>query len=238
MPPTALRRKAPKVLTIDIGGTNVKMLATGQHPPRKFPSGKTLTPAKMVEGVKQLAHGWEYDVVSIGFPARIVGGAPTAEPRNLAPGWLGFDFSAALGCPVKLVNDAAMQALGGYEGGTMLFLGLGTGLGSALIVNGTLVPMELGQFSYKKGTIEDHLGLRGIQRLGKKKWRKRVQVFVKRFTDALLLDDFVLGGGNAKKLKAVPVGCRIGSNELAFVGGFRLWTEEAGTSAPRRTRGA
>jgi predicted NBD/HSP70 family sugar kinase len=238
MPPTARHRKAPKVLTIDIGGTNVKMLATGQHPPRKFPSGKTLTPANLIEGVKQLAHGWAYDVVSIGFPARIVEGAPTAEPRNLAPGWLGFDFSAAFGCPVKIVNDAAMQALGSYKGGTMLFLGLGTGLGSALVVNGTLVPMELGHLSYKKGTLEDYLGLRGIQRLGKKKWRRYVEVVVKRFTDALLLDDFVLGGGNAKKLRAVPPGCRIGSNDLAFVGGVRLWSDAAGRSAPRRTRGA
>jgi polyphosphate glucokinase len=234
-----MQRKAPKVLAVDIGGTNVKILATGQLQPRKFPSGKTLTPKKMVLGVKKLARGWEYDVVSIGFPGRVLGGAPASEPRNLAPGWIGFDFAAAFGCPVKIVNDAAMQAFGSYNGGTMLFFGLGTGLGSALVVNGTLVPMELAHLSYEDGTIEDYLGLRGLQKLGKKKWREAVTILVNRFVDALLLDDFVIGGGNAKKLKAAPRGCRLGSNAYAFVGGFRLWgAEGAGTAAPRRTQGA
>jgi hypothetical protein len=147
----------------------------------------------------------------------------SADPANLAPGWLGFDFATAFGCPVKIVNDAAMQALGSYNGGTMLFIGLGTGLGSALVVNGALVPMELGHLSYKKGTIEDRVGLRGLERLGKKKWRQDVGLLVQRFIDALLLDDFVIGGGNAKKLGETPPGCRLGSNAFAFTGGFRLW---------------
>jgi polyphosphate glucokinase len=241
MPRPATRRKArpttaPNVLAIDIGGTNVKLLATGQLRPGKFPSGKTLTPARLVAGVRKLARGWEYDVISIGFPGRVLGGAPASEPHNLGRGWLGHDFAAAFGCPVKVVNDAAMQALGSYNGGSMLFLGLGTGLGSALVVNGTLVPMELAHLSYRKGTIEDYLGLRGLQRMGKKKWRKHVHVAVERFVGALLVDDFVLGGGNAKKLGTAPPGCRIGSNAFAFVGGFRLWDEEFTTSHHSRRR--
>jgi polyphosphate glucokinase len=230
----AVRTTAPKVLAIDIGGTNVKILATGQPEPRSFPSGKELTPAKMVAGVKTLAGDWEYDVVSIGYPGRVLAGAPAAEPANLAPGWLGFDFEAAFGCPVKIVNDAAMQALGSYNGGTMLFLGLGTGLGSALVVNGTLVPMELGHLSYGKRTIEDYVGLRGLRKLGKKKWRAVVQILVERFVDALLLDDFVIGGGNAKTLGETPPGCRLGSNAFAFVGGFRLWDAERVARAAKR----
>lgn len=231
MPRTASRRQAanktaPKVLAIDIGGTGVKILASGQSEPRRFPSGKELTPTKMVSTVKELAGDWAYDVVSIGYPGRVLAGAPAAEPTNLAPGWFGFDFAAAFGCPVKIVNDAAMQALGSYNGGTMLFIGLGTGLGSALVTNGTLVPMELGHLSYRKGTIEDRVGLRGLEKFGKKKWRRDVELLAKRFVDALLLDDFVIGGGNAKKLGEAPPGCRLGSNAFAFTGGFRLWEVE------------
>ena len=212
-----------KVLAIDIGGTNVKILATGQTERRKFPSGPTMTPMQMVAGVKKLARNWKYDVVSIGYPGRVVGNCAVTEPGNLAHGWVGFDFAPAFGCPVKVVNDAAMQALGSYRGGTMLFLGLGTGVGSALMVRGHIVPMELGALSYRKGTIEDCLGRRGLKKLGKKKWRKRLKWLVARFTSALLLDDFVIGGGNAKKLKKAPPGCRLGSNANAFIGGFRMW---------------
>lgn len=212
-----------KVLAIDIGGNNVKILATGQTESRRFPSGRTLTPRRMVTGVKELAAEWKYDVVSIGYPGRVGKERAITEPRNLARGWVGFDFAKAFGCPVKVVNDAAMQALGSYNGGTMLFLGLGTGLGSALIVRGHIVPMELGALSYGKGTIEDYVGRRGLEKLGKKKWRKTVERLVKRFKSALLLDDTVIGGGNAKKLKKAPPGCRLGHNTHAFTGGYRLW---------------
>jgi len=205
------------------GGTNVKILASGESEPRKFASGKDLTPRKMVAAVMKLAGNWKYDVVSIGYPGQVVGDRAVTEPRNLAHGWVGFDFAAAFGRPVKVINDAAMQALGSYEGGTMLFLGLGTGLGSALMVRGHIVPMELGALSYKKRAIEDYLGNRGLQKLGKKKWRKAVTFWVKRMTSALLLDDVVIGGGNAKKLKQTPVGCRLGGNAKAFLGGFRMW---------------
>ncbi|MBP1685676.1 MAG: ppgK, partial [Deltaproteobacteria bacterium] len=163
-----------KVLAVDIGGTNVKILATGEDTPRKFPSGPTLTPRRMVSGLKRIAKDWEYDVVSIGYPGLVLHGRIAAEPHNLAKGWVGFDFERAFGCPVKVINDAAMQALGSYNGGTMLFLGLGTGLGSALVADGTVVPMEVAHLSYKKGTFEDYIGLRGLQGLGKKKWGQHV----------------------------------------------------------------
>ncbi len=215
--------QAKKVLAVDIGGTNVKILATGQTERRRFPSGRQLTPKLMVSEVKKLAADWKYDVVAIGYPGRVTDDRAVTEPRNLAPGWVGFDFEAAFGCPVKVINDAAMQALGSYKGGTMLFLGLGTGLGSTLIVRGHIVPMELGALSYKKGAIEGYLGTCGLQRRGKKKWRKTVEMVVTRFTSALLLDDAVIGGGNAKKLKELPPGCRLGDNAYAFLGGFRLW---------------
>ena len=212
-----------KVLSVDIGGTNVKILATGQTEPRRFPSGRTLTPQLMVAQVKKLAEDWEYDVVSIGYPGVVIADRATTEPRNLARGWVGFDFAKAFGYPTKVINDAAMQALGSYEGGTMLFLGLGTGLGSALMVRGHIVPMELGNLSYRKRTVEDYVGTRGIEKFGKKKWRNVVERVVERLTSALLLDETVIGGGNAKVLKKAPPGCRIGSNANAFIGGFRLW---------------
>ena len=226
-------KPALRVLAVDIGGTNVKILATGQSERRKFPSGKEMTPQKMVKGVKELARDWEYDVVAIGFPGRVAEGRPISEPGNLAPGWVGFDFAAAFERPVKIINDAAMQALGSYNGGTMLFFGLGTGLGSTLIVRGHIVPMELGHLAYKNGTIEDRLGVRGLQKHGKKRWRQTLELLVARFVDGLMLDDFVIGGGNAKKLKKAPPGARLGSNDNAFIGGFRLWSEEhSGTRAP------
>jgi polyphosphate glucokinase len=227
------------VLVIDIGGTNVKILATAQKEPRKFPSGPTLSPRRMVDGVKKLAADWSYDVVSIGYPGVVVKDRILTEPHNLAGGWVGFNFKAAFRCPVKIINDAAMQALGSYRKGQMLFLGLGTGLGSAVVVEGVVVPMELGHLSYRNGTYEDYVGLRGLERLGKKKWRKHVTFVVNRLISALQVDDVVLGGGNAKNLKKLPPGCRIGNNAYAFTGGFRMWetaqTKQAGGrgSSPR-----
>jgi polyphosphate glucokinase len=213
------------VLVIDVGGTYVKILATGQKEPRRFASGPSMTPKRMVAGVKELAKDWKYDVVSIGYPGRVLHNRPVAEPHNLAKGWMRFNFEAAFNRPVKIINDAAMQALGSYREGTMLFLGLGTGLGSALIVRGHIVPMELGQLPYKRGVIEDYVGARGLKRLGKKKWQKTLNLLVARFVSALELDDVVLGGGNAKKLDNLPKGCRAGDNANAFLAGFRLWAK-------------
>ena len=212
-----------KILVVDIGGTNVKILTSGQAEPRKSPSGPKMTPQQMVSEVKELAGDWRYDVVSIGYPGLVHRGRIVAEPHNLAPQWVGFDFEAAFDCPVRLLNDAAMQALGSYRGGTLLFLGLGTGLGSALVAEGIVVPMELGHLSYKRRTYEDHLGNRGLKRLGKRKWAEHVAYAVERLIEALYPDDIVLGGGNAKKLRKLPPGCRLGDNANAFLGGFRLW---------------
>jgi len=211
------------VLVVDVGGTNVKILATGQTELRKFPSGPTLTAKQMVAGVKKLARGWKYDAVSIGYPGPVVNNRPVAEPYNLGPGWAGFDFKAAFKRPVKVVNDAAMQALGSYKRGKMLFLGLGTGLGSTMIVDGIVEPMELAHLPYKKGTYEDYVGERSREKRGKKKWRRYVADVVERLTAALEPDDVVLGGGNVKNLKELPKGCREGDNANAFLGGFRLW---------------
>lgn len=212
-----------KILVIDIGGTNVKMLASGPREPRKFPSGPGLNPRLMVAGVKQVSQGWTYDAVSIGYPGPVRDGRPAAEPHNLGKGWVAFNYRAAFGRPVKIINDAAMQALGSYEGGRMLFLGLGTGLGSTLIANGVVLPMELGHLPYRKGTFEDYLGIRGLEQRGKKKWRTAVEDAVARLVAALQPDSVVLGGGNVKKLKALPPLCRAGVNANAFRGGFRLW---------------
>ena len=222
------------VLAIDIGGTHVKILATGQNQRQEFESGPKLTPRSMVATVKKLAKDWKYELVSIGYPGLVRSNRPIAEPRNLAKGWVGFNFEAAFKRPVRIINDAAMQALGSYRGGTMLFLGFGTGLGSAMVVEGIVVPFELGQLSYKKGTLEDYLGLRGLQRLGKKKWRQEVAYCVGRLVPALHLDDVVLGGGNVKKLKKLPEGCRGGDNVDAFLGGFRLWKEDRLPRAPQK----
>ncbi len=214
-----------KVLVVDVGGTSVKILATGQGERRKFPSGPTLTPAEMVAGVKRAAADWQYEAVSVGYPGPVVRGRPAKEPANLGSGWVGFDFEAAFGCPVKVINDAAMQALGSYEGGKMLFLGLGTGLGSALVVDSLVEPMELAHLPYKKGTFEDYVGLRGLKRLGHRKWQRCVEDVVARLSAALLVDYVVLGGGNVHKLAQLPAGTRAGSNDNAFLGGFRLWEE-------------
>jgi polyphosphate glucokinase len=213
------------VLVVDVGGHSVKILATGQHEPREFPSGPTLTAEQMVAGVKKLAGDWNYDALAIGYPGPVLHGRPVIEPHNLGSGWVGFDYVAAFGRPAKLVNDAAMQALGSYKGGKMLFLGLGTGLGSTMIVEGIIEPMELGHLPYKKATFEYYVGLRGLKRFGKQKWRKYVADVLARLIAALEPDDVVLGGGNVKKLNELPPGCRAGDNANAFLGGFRLWAE-------------
>jgi polyphosphate glucokinase len=212
-----------KILAIDIGGTHVKILANGRKQKREIVSGPKMTARQMVARVKKLAQGWAYDVVSVGFPGPVLHNRPVAEPRNLGSGWMGFDFASAFGLPARVVNDAAMQALGSYRGGRMLFLGLGTGLGSAMIVNGNLEPMELGHLPYKKGTYEDYVGAKGLAHFGKKRWRKLVEDVVERLVAATEPEDIVIGGGNVVHLKKLPQGCRAGNNTNAFVGGFRMW---------------
>jgi len=227
---TASGAKRPKVLVIDVGGTHVKIFAKGQKEPIREESGPTMTPARMVAFVKQAAKGWGYDCISLGYPGPIINNRPLREPHNLASGWVGFNYEKAFGCPVKILNDAAMQALGSYKGKRMLFLGLGTGLGSAMIVDGTLQPMELAHLLYKKGkTYEDYLGLRGLEKSGKKKWRRHVADITEQLMAALEADYVVLGGGNSKKLKKLPPGAVLGANDNAFVGGFRMW-ERAGAA--------
>jgi polyphosphate glucokinase len=222
------------VLVIDVGGTHVKILVTGEKEHREFDSGPIMTPEEMVAGVHKAAEGWNYDVISMGYPGPVLRGKPVSEPQNLGKGWVGFDFEAAFGCPVKILNDAAMQALGSYNGGRMLFLGLGTGLGSALIVDGILEPMELAHLPYKKRTFEDYVGIRGLKRFGKKKWRKLVAEVVDRLSGAVQAEEVVLGGGNVKKLKELPPNCREGDNSNAFLGGFRLWEQAPPQPTPVR----
>ncbi len=218
-----------KVLVIDVGGTHVKLLATGRKIRVEIPSGPALTAAKMVRDVRAVTTGWDYTAVSIGYPGPVVHNQPITEPHNLGRGWVGFDFQKAFGRPVRLINDAAMQALGSYEGRRMLFLGLGTGLGSAMIVDGILEPMELAHLPYKKGrTYEDYVGLRGLKRLGRKKWSRHVADVIEQLKAALEADYVVLGGGNAKLLKKLPPGARLGDNNNAFRGGFRLWQRSDG----------
>ena len=221
------------VLVIDVGGTHVKILATGQTEKREFASGPKLTPRQMVARIKRLAHDWRYDVVAIGYPGPVMHDRVIAEPHNLGPGWVGFDFKRAFGRPVRIVNDAAMQALGSYRGGKMLFLGLGTGLGTALIVDGIVEPMEIGHLPYLKRTYEDYVSDRALERMGKKKWRKHVADVIERLSRALEPDEVVIGGGNVRHLKDLPPRCRAGDNANAFAGGFRLW-EKAGSVPARR----
>jgi polyphosphate glucokinase len=220
------------VLVIDVGGTHVKILVTGETEHREFVSGPTLTPAEMVASVERTAEGWNYDVIAMGYPGPVLRGKPVAEPKNLGQGWVGFDFDAAFKKPVKVINDAAMQALGSYQGGRMLFLGLGTGLGSAVIVDGILEPMELAHLPYKKRTFEDYVGIRGLKRFGKKKWRRLVADVVTQLSTALQAEEVVLGGGNVKKLSELPPKCRAGDNSNAFLGGFRLWDQAQPQPAP------
>ncbi|HTX53064.1 MAG TPA: ROK family protein [Candidatus Baltobacteraceae bacterium] len=228
------------VLVVDVGGTHVKVLATGQTAPRKCPSGPTLTARQMVAGVKELARHWKYDVVSIGYPGLVIKNRPLADPWNLGAGWVGYNYEAAFQRPVKVVNDAAMQALGSYRGGKMLFLGLGTGLGSAMIVDGIVEPMELGHLPYKAHTFEDYVGIRGLKRLGDKRWRQHVADVIARLIAALEPEDVVLGGGNVHRLKELPPGCRFGNNDNAFLGGFRLWeaARDRNPAGPVRPRHA
>jgi polyphosphate glucokinase len=222
-------RKLPRrVLAIDVGGSHVKMRVSGRREEREFESGPTLTPRQMVAHIHELTGDWQYDVVSIGYPGVVVHGKIVTEPYNLGRGWVGFDFRKAFGRPALLMNDAAMQAIGSYEGGRMLFLGLGTGLGSALIVDGTVAPMELAHLPYKGGrSYEDCVGDRGRRRLGPKKWRRTVAAVVEQLSKALEADYIVLGGGNARKLKKLPRNARLGNNEFAFLGGFRVWRKSA-----------
>ena len=215
------------VLVVDVGGSHVKVLAGGEQESRRADSGPSLTAAGMVEAAKKLAVDWTWDSVSVGVPSRVHGGRVVAEPVNLGDGWVGFDYEAAFGKPTKVVNDAAMQALGSYEGGKMLFIGLGTGLGSALVANGFVQPMELGHLPYKKATFEDYAGNAGLEKRGKKRWRDDVTDIVARLSAAIEPDYVVLGGGNAKKLDELPPNARLGGNEDAFAGGFRLWDPEA-----------
>jgi polyphosphate glucokinase len=221
-----MKSSAKNVLVIDVGGTSVKILATGQSERRSFLSGPTLTPRRMVSEVKKLAKDWMYDVASIGYPGPVLRGRPIAEPYNLGRGWVGFDFGAALGCPVKVVNDAAMQAFGSYKGGQMLFQGLGTGLGSTMIVDGIAEPMELGHLPYKKSTYEDYVGRAGLERRGKKKWRRHVADVAARLIAALEPDDTVLGGGNVKKLDELPPNCRAGDTPTRSVADFGCGVKE------------
>lgn len=218
---------ARKILVVDVGGTHIKILASGHRTPRKIASGPKMTAQMMCDWVKKASEDWAHDVASIGYPGPVVHGSPIREPHNLGKSWVGFDYQKALGCPVKIINDAAMQALGSYQGGRMLFLGLGTGLGSAMIVDGIVEPMEIAHLPYKHGkTYEDYLGLRGLKHLGKSKWRHYVARVVEELRTALNADYVVLGGGNAKKLHKLPPKTRLGNNENAFLGGYRLWSTE------------
>jgi polyphosphate glucokinase len=224
-----MTKSKPKILVIDVGGTHVKVRVSGDREERKVVSGPAMTAARMVRAVKGLVKGWTYDVISIGYPGTVIRGRPVHEPYNLGAGWVRFNFAKAFGHPVKVINDAAMQALGSYKGGCMLFLGFGAGLGSAMIVDGILEPMELAHLPYKKGkTYEDYVGDRALKRFGKKKWRREVADVVTRLKAALEADYVVLGGGNSRNLKNLPAGAELGDNRNAFIGGTRLW------KAPRR----
>lgn len=221
------------ILVIDVGGTHVKVSRSAQpFERRKFASGTGTTPRDMVAGVTALTQDWHCDVISLGYPGAVLAGRPVHDPHNLGEGWTGFDYAGAFDCPVRIVNDAAMQALGNYRGGKMLFLGLGTGLGSAMIVDSVVEPMELAHLPYKKGrSFEDYVGIRGLERRGRKRWRKAVFDVVERLQAALEPDEVVLGGGNVKRLKALPPGTRRGDDRAAFTGGFRLWQPEGTVAA-------
>src|SRR5665213_1552894 len=221
---TKVAQSKQNILVIDVGGTNLKIIDSNRSEPVKIPSGIEMTAQRAVTEVENATKGWNFSMVTIGYPGPVAQGKPIAEPHNLGPGWVSKDFAQAFGCPVRVVNDAAMQALGGYEGGRMLFLGLGTGLGSALIVDGSLATMELAHLPYRKGkTYEDYVGLRGLQRLGKAKWREHVEIVIEQLRNALVAEYVMLGGGNSKLLRQLPAGVRLGPNANAFTGGFRIW---------------
>jgi len=216
-----------KVLVIDVGGSHVKIMATGSSEERHFVSGATLSGPQMVRRVKALARGWKFDHVAMGYPGVVERDRIVTEPHNLGRGWAGYDYAKGFGCPVRVVNDAAMQALGGYRGGKLLFLGFGTGLGTAMIVDDVIVPMEIAHLPYRKKTFEDYVGERALARDGVDKWRRRVDDVVRRLIAALQPEDVVLGGGNARLITEMPPRCRIGANSNAFPGGFRLWGQQA-----------
>jgi polyphosphate glucokinase len=226
-----------RILAIDIGGSHVKARVFGRRELRQFESGPDLTARQMVAKIHALTGDWTYEAVSIGYPGIVLHGKVMAEPHNLGRGWVGFDFRKAFGRPTIVLNDAAMQAVGSYEGGRMLFLGLGTGLGSAMIVDGVVAPMELAHLPYKKGrTFEDYVGAAGLKRLGGRKWRRAVNDVVAQLSSLLEADYVVLGGGNARKLKRLPKNARLGSNDFAFLGGFRVWHQAAPSGAPAKGR--
>jgi predicted NBD/HSP70 family sugar kinase len=226
-----------KILVVDVGGNNVKLLATGQEDVRKVRSGPDLTPERMMDGIQEAIPDWDWDVATVGIPAPVHDGHPIDEPVNLGKGWVDFDYENAFGKPVRIINDAAMQALGSYEGGRMLFLGLGTGLGAALILEGLVQPLEIAHLPYRDGkTYEEFVGKRGQQRMGKKDWRKVVNEIVENLHTAFQVDEVVLGGGNSKQLKEIPEMARLGSNRNAFAGGFRLWTDPMAGKRSHRQR--
>jgi polyphosphate glucokinase len=216
------------VLAVDVGGSHVKALTSTESQRRRFKSGSELTAKQMVEGVLEVVEGWPWEVVSVGIPSPVRNGKVVSDPVNLGEGWVGFDYEGAFGKPTKVVNDAAMQAVGSYEGGRMLFLGLGTGLGSTLIADGVIEPLELGHLPFRKKTFEDYVGERGLEKLGKKKWKVAVFETVERLRSAMEPDEVVLGGGGVAELDELPPGCRRGANENAFLGGFRLWDPDSG----------
>jgi polyphosphate glucokinase len=227
--PQRQRESAKKVLVVDVGGTHVKVYAPHRRAPLRIDSGPAMTPEQMVESVLKATRGWRYDVISLGYPGPVQNGKPICDPVNLGPGWVQFDFQKAFGCPVRIINDASMQALGSYRGGRMLFLGLGTGLGSALIIDGVLEPMELGHLPYKHGrTFEDYAGAAALKRRGRKKWVKNVFEVIELLKNILQVDYVVLGGGNSRKLTTLPPGTTLGDNERARDGGFRVWSRTCG----------
>jgi polyphosphate glucokinase len=228
-----------KVLVIDVGGSHVKMLASGRREPLKLDSGPKFTAAAMARTVKVATDTWTYDVISIGYPGPVLHGRPVREPHNLGAGWVRFDFERAFGKPVRIINDAAMQALGSYTGGRMLFLGLGTGLGAAAIDDGNLMSLEIAHLPYRKGrSYEEYVGERGLKRLGRKRWQAAVHEVIKLFREAFVCEYIVIGGGNARLLRSLPPATRLGDNANAFLGGIRLWQppELRGRPATRRTR--
>ncbi len=222
-----------KILVVDVGGTHVKLMISRAEK-RKFKSGRRMTPRQMVSEIKSLIVDWKFDFISIGFPAPVVNGRIASEPKHLGKGWVGFDFEKALSEPIHLINDAAMQALGSYRGGRMLFLGLGTGLGSTLVWTDTVLPLELGDLPYRdRAIIEDYLGRSGLERLGAKEWQREVQFAVAQLKKSLIADYVVLGGGNTKKLDSLPKGVERGHNRNAFLGGVRLWQVDPHTRRPK-----
>ena len=226
-----------RVLVVDVGGNNIKLLATGRVAPLKLASGPRLTARRMAAAVKKAVAGWRYDVVSIGYPGPVLDERPVEEPNNLGRGWVRFDYRRAFGRPVRMINDAAMQALGSYAGGRMLFLGLGTGLGAALVLDGLVQPLEIAHLPYRSGkTYEEFLGKEAQDRMGKKRWRRIVHEIVPRLQAAFQVDDVVIGGGNAKQLRGLPPGARLGDNRYAFMGGYRLWDDRGSGSRRRAAR--